>query len=328
MKSMRVLVVGGAGYVGSQLVTMMVNRGIPTRVLDTFWFGDKVLKNIHSLEVVKGDIRNLNSVRQALFGIDTVIHLACISNDPSFDLNPDLGKSVNLDSFLPFLRECKNFGVRKFLYASSSSVYGIKQEPFVTEELTLEPLTDYSKYKAECEEILLNEDLGQMIKCIVRPATVCGYSPRQRFDLVVNILTASALTNGTITVMGGGQYRPNLHIDDMAECYISLLSSEDVKINNQVFNVGGDNLTLDQIALNVRDVLGKDIPIQVKQTDDMRSYRIESRKIKHAIGFMPKKSVRDAISDLVISFHANKFDDDLFGANYINIKKMQQLQLG
>ena len=328
MKSMRVLVVGGAGYVGSQLVTMMVNRGIPTRVLDTFWFGDKVLKNIHSLEVVKGDIRNLNSVRQALFGIDTVIHLACISNDPSFDLNPDLGKSVNLASFLPFLRECKNFGVRKFLYASSSSVYGIKQEPFVTEELTLEPLTDYSKYKAECEEILLNEDLGQMIKCIVRPATVCGYSPRQRFDLVVNILTASALTNGTITVMGGGQYRPNLHIDDMAECYISLLSSEDVKINNQVFNVGGDNLTLDQIALNVRDVLGKDIPIQVKQTDDMRSYRIESRKIKHAIGFMPKKSVRDAISDLVISFHANKFDDDLFGANYINIKKMQQLQLG
>lgn len=328
MKSKRVLVVGGAGYVGSQLVKRMVIEGIPTRVLDTFWFGDHVLKEIQPLEVVKGDVRNSDSVRVALREISTVIHLACISNDPSFDLNPSLGKSVNLDSFLPFLKACQKAGVSKFIYASSSSVYGIKQEPLVTEELSLEPLTDYSRYKAECEKILLNENLNQMVKCVVRPATVCGYSPRQRFDLVVNILTASALTRGAITVMGGSQYRPNLHIDDMAESYISLLNAEESKIDNQIFNIGGGNLTLSEIAQNVKDVIGKELPIKVRETDDLRSYRIESRKIKDAIGFEPKRSVRNAIDDIVKNFKDKKFGDDLFGSDYINIKKMQDLRLG
>lgn len=328
MKLKRVLVVGGAGYVGSQLVKKMVIAGIPTRVLDTFWFGDHVLNEIQPLEVVKGDVRNSDSVRVALREISTVIHLACISNDPSFDLNPSLGKSVNLDSFLPFLKECQKAGVSKFIYASSSSVYGIKQEPLVTEELSLEPLTDYSRYKAECEKILLNENLNQMIRCVVRPATVCGYSPRQRFDLVVNILTASALTRGAITVMGGSQYRPNLHIDDMAESYISLLNAEESKIENQIFNIGGGNLTLSEIAQNVKDVIGKELPIKVKETDDLRSYRIESRKIKDAIGFEPKRSVHNAIEDIVKNFKDKKFGDDLFGSDYINIKKMQDLRLG
>jgi len=328
MKSRRVLVVGGAGYVGAQLVKRMVGEGIPTRVLDTFWFGDHVLSEIKPLEVVKGDVRHADSVRVALREIDTVIHLACISNDPSFDLNPSLGKSVNLDSFLPFLKECQNAGVSKFIYASSSSVYGIKQEPLVTEELSLEPLTDYSKYKAECENILLNENLRNMVRCVVRPATVCGYSPRQRFDLVVNILTASALTQGAITVMGGSQYRPNLHIDDMAESYISLLRAEGGKIDNQIFNIGSDNLTLSEIAQNVKDVVGRELPINVKETNDLRSYRIESRKIKDFIGFEPKRSVRNAIEDIVNNFEANKFGNNLFGSDYINIKKMQDLQLG
>ena len=328
MNSRRVLVVGGAGYVGSQLVKKMVAEGIPTRVLDTFWFGDHVLSDIHPLEFIKGDVRDLDSVRQSLIGVDTVIHLACISNDPSFDLNPSLGKSVNLDSFLPFLLECKKFGVRKIIYASSSSVYGIKQEKQVTEELILEPLTDYSKYKAECERILLNEDLGDMVKCIVRPATICGFSPRQRFDLVVNILTASALTRGYIMVMGGDQYRPNLHIDDMVDCYIALLSSRDSEINYQVFNVGGDNLTLNQIAQNVRNVINTDLPIELKDTDDFRSYRIDSTKIKDCIGFSPRRTVQDAVTDLVQKYHANAYDDNLFGSSYINIKKMHELSLG
>ena len=328
MELKRVLVVGGAGYVGAQLVKAMVNEGIPTRVLDTFWFGNNILKEIWPLEIIKGDVRNLNAIREALRGIDCVIHLACISNDPSFDLNPGLGKSVNLDSFLPFLKECHKFGVRKFIYASSSSVYGIKQEPLVTEDLTLEPLTDYSKYKAECEEILLNENLNQMVRCVVRPATICGYSPRQRFDLVVNILTASALTQGAITVMGGGQYRPNLHIDDMVDSYISLLNADEKKIDSQIFNVGGDNLTLSEIANRVREVVDHDLPIQVKETNDLRSYRVESSKIRNAIGFKPKRSVGDAIEDILKAFTAKKFGDDLFGSDYINIKKMQDLQLG
>jgi len=194
--------------------------------------------------------------------------------------------------------------------------------------LSLEPLTDYSRYKAECEKIIFNENLNHMVRCVVRPATVCGYSPRQRFDLVVNILTASALTHGAITVMGGSQYRPNLHIDDMAESYISLLNAQESKIDNQIFNIGSDNLTLSEIAQNVKDVIGKELPIKVKDTDDLRSYRIESRKIKDAIGFEPKRSVRNAIEDIVKNFKDNKFGDNLFGSDYMNIKKMQDLQLG
>jgi nucleoside-diphosphate-sugar epimerase len=328
MTSKRVLVVGGAGYVGSQLVKRMVEQDIPTRVLDTFWFGEHTLREIHPLEILKGDMRDLSVVREALSGVDTVIHLACISNDPSFDLNPSLGKSVNLDSFLPFLNECQLVGVRRFIYASSSSVYGIKREPSVTEDLTLEPLTDYSRYKAECERILLEGFSDRLVACVVRPATVCGFSSRQRFDLVVNILTASALTRGAITLMGGSQYRPNLHIEDMVDCYLSLLSSEDKKIRNQIFNVGGDNLQLSQIAESVREVVSRNIPINVTETDDLRSYRIESGKIEKVIGFVPKRSVRDAIEDLVNKFKANKFNKDLFGSDYINIKKMQELNLG
>ena len=213
----RVMVTGGAGYVGSNLVPKLLAAGYQAAVLDLYIYGD-VFSNLASnpnLTEVKGDLRNPADVQRALAGCDAVIHLACISNDPSFDLNPDLGRSINYDCFRPLVKASKDAGVKRFIYASSSSVYGIKSDSNVTEDLPLEPLTDYSKYKAMCEEVLDQEREPGFVAVTLRPATVCGYAPRLRLDLTVNILTSHAINNGRITVFGGEQLRPNLHVEDM-----------------------------------------------------------------------------------------------------------------
>ena len=296
--------------------------------VDTYWYGKDVLEPISgkSLQIEKLDIRNESALSVVMNNVTDVIHLACISNDPSFDLNPELGKSINLDAFEPLVQAALNAGVRRFIYASSSSVYGVKAEERVTEELPLEPLTDYSKYKAICEEILFSYQSNDFLCTVLRPATVCGWSPRQRFDLSVNILTNHAVNNGQIKVFGGSQYRPNIHIEDMVDAYLVTLESSASLVNGKIFNVGVDNLSLNQIADEVSVYTGV-TNIVHEETDDLRSYRIDSRKICEELGFRFKRNVGRAVSDLVDAFAKNKFVDSMNNPLYFNIKRMKELEV-
>lgn len=330
MSIKKVLVIGGGGYVGSQLVIRLLSLDYKVTVFDTFWFGSEHLQpySRYGLNIVTGDIRNLARLKENISDQDAVIHLACISNDPSFDLNPKLGKSINLDPFLPLVQAAKKTNLKRFIYASTSSVYGVKQEDRVTELLPLEPLTDYSKYKSECESILLNEVDDEFTTSILRPATVCGYSIRQRFDLSVNILTANAVINKKIIVFGGTQFRPNLHITDMVDAYIMMLEKPDLLIHREIFNVGGENLSMSNIANIVKDQMDTDVVIEHTHTDDLRSYRIDSAKINEVIGFAPKKGVKDAVIEIKKAFLAGLYDKPYNDAKYINISKMKDLKLG
>ena len=229
----------------------------------------------------------------ALDGCDAVIHLACISNDPSFDLNPDLGKSINYDCFRPLVKAAKDAGVKRFIYASSSSVYGIKDDLNVTEDLPLEPLTDYSKFKAMCEDVLEEEREPGFVAVTLRPATVCGYAPRLRLDLTVNILTNLAVNNGRITVFGGDQLRPNLHVEDMTDLYLLLLEAPDAAVDGKIWNAGYHNLKVREIAEMVREQVGDNVEIVVTPTDDHRSYHVSSEQASIANSASPR-SVRSA----------------------------------
>lgn len=296
--------------------------------VDTYWYGREVLDSIpnEALRIKELDIRDVTALTEAMHEVTDVIHLACISNDPSFDLNPELGKSINLDAFEPLVQVARNSGVRRFIYASSSSVYGVKGEERVTEDLSLEPLTDYSKFKAICEEILLNYQSNDFLCTVLRPATVCGWSPRQRFDLSVNILTNHAINNGKIKVFGGSQYRPNIHIEDMVDAYLLTLKSSDKSVNGKIFNVGADNLSLDQIANEVSGYTGV-TNIVHEPTDDLRSYRIDSKKICEELGFEFKRNVGKAVSDLVNAFKEDKFTDSMNNPLYFNIRRMKELNV-
>jgi nucleoside-diphosphate-sugar epimerase len=325
----RVLVTGGAGYVGSNLVPKLLDAGYEVSVLDLYIYGD-VFAGVTSdpnLSQIKGDLRNAEDVRKALAGCDAVIHLACISNDPSFDLNPELGKSINFDCFRPLVKASKDAGVKRFIYASSSSVYGIKNDMDVTEELPLVPLTDYSKYKAMCEEVLEEERESGFVAVTLRPATVCGYAPRLRLDLTVNILTNHAINNGRITVFGGDQLRPNIHVEDMTDLYVTLLEQPDAAISGKTWNAGYHNLKVRAIADMVREEVGHNIDIVVTPTDDHRSYHVSSEKIRRDIGFVAGRSVKDAIADLKGAFFAGKVPNSMTDDRYYNIKRMQALRL-
>jgi nucleoside-diphosphate-sugar epimerase len=328
--SKKIFVTGGAGYVGSVLVPQLLAKGHRVKVLDLYMFGERVLdvvKDYPGLVQVKGDLRDRGLLEREIPGYDTVIHLACISNDPSFELDPDLGKSINYDAFLDLVDVSKRAGVKNFIYASSSSVYGIKETPEVTEDLSLEPLTDYSKYKALCEPVLLNAADSHFIVTIVRPSTVCGYSPRLRLDLTVNILTNSAVNKGIITVFGGEQMRPNLHIQDMCDAYLFLLEQPDEKIQKKIYNIGYHNYRVKEIAEIVRKVVNPNLPIEVTPSDDIRSYHVSSRKIKEELGFEAKHTVEEAVQDLKSAFAGGKIPNPLTDIRYVNIKTMQAIRL-
>ncbi|MFN8543863.1 MAG: NAD-dependent epimerase/dehydratase family protein [Candidatus Binatia bacterium] len=321
-----VLVTGGAGYVGAVLVPKLLAAGHRVRVLDLYLYGDDVLDAVRDhpgLVQVKGDIRDRALLERVVPGCDAVIHLACISNDPSFELNPTLGRSINFDAFPALVDVCRDRGVRRFVYASSSSVYGVKAEAEVTEDLPLEPLTDYSRYKALCEDILLAKRAPGFTAVIFRPATVCGYSPRLRLDLSVNILTTQAFHRGRITVFGGDQTRPNIHIEDVTDLYVRALEWPDAAVDGRVFNAGYQNLRVREIADLVREVLGPEVTIETTPTDDHRSYRISSARIRDALGFVPRRTVEDAVRDLAAAFHARRVPDALTDDRYYNIRRMQ-----
>ena len=256
---MNILITGGAGYVGSRLVPKLLELNHSVTVLDLMMYGEDVLDDNIKLKKVKGDIRNKPLLEDIMPGHDVVIHLACISNDPSFELNPTLGKSINLDAFEPLVKVSKENKINRFIYASSSSVYGIKAEKNVTEDMKLEPLTDYSKFKGDCERILNSYKSEDFITTTIRPSKVCGYARRQRLDLVVNILTNHAYHNREIKVFGGDQLRPNVHIDDMIDSYLAILAAPTKKINGQIFNVGFRNQSVNELADDVKTVIGDDI---------------------------------------------------------------------
>ena len=237
-----------------------------------------------------------------------------------------MGKSINYDSFYPLIKACKN-KINKFIYASSSSVYGIKDEKSVTEDLSLEPLTDYSKFKALCEDILLNESGNKFCSTVLRPATVCGYSQRTRLDVIVNILTNNGYNRRKIVINGGKQKRPNIHIQDMVNAYLNVIDQPNEVTKDQIFNVGFENYTLDEIGSLVQKSLGEDIIVEHKDTDDERSYHISSDKISRILNFKPLFSIEKAINDLKEAFDKKLLKDSFNDPRYFNIKMMQKINL-
>jgi len=323
----KILVIGGAGYVGSSLVPLLLENNYEVTVFDLLIYGNNLPKNNNKFNLVKGDIRDIALLKRFIINFDQVIHLACISNDPSFELNPILGKDINLDCFEPLVKICKDNGVKKFIYASSSSVYGVKSEKDVNENSSLEPLTDYSKFKVKCEEILLKYSSNFFSTVILRPATVCGYSPRQRLDLVVNILLTQAYINNKVVVYGGDQLRPNIHILDMIRAYLLILKIDSKKINNKIFNIGFENHSVKNLANMAKEIVGDNVAIEFRKSDDNRSYHISSKRIKEELGFFNKKTIKDAMIDLKNAFDKKIIKNPLSDEFYYNIKRMQSIKL-
>jgi len=327
MQFEKIFVTGGAGYVGAVLVPRLLDEGYRVTVLDLMIYGENRLPEHPQLKIIKGDIRDKELLEKVIPDHQAVIHLACISNDPSFELNPNLGKSINLDAFRPLVAISGKLGVARFIYASSSSVYGIKEEKDVHEDMTLEPLTDYSRFKADCERILLEYEKPDFTVVTIRPATVCGYSPRQRLDVVVNILTNLAYHNREITVFGGDQLRPNIHIRDMVECYLTLLNAPREQVASKTYNVGYENQPVRELAETVRGVVGEDVRLITTPTDDNRSYHISSQKILEELEFAARHTIRDAVSDLLKAFEQGQLPNSLEDEIYFNIRRMQSLSL-
>ena len=324
MNKKTILVLGGGGYVGCNLVRKLLKKNYQVIVYDLFLYKEDIfidLLNNENLKLIKGDIRDLIKLETFLENSDIVIHLACISNDPSYELNPNLGKDINFDCFPKLITKIKKFNIKQFIYASSSSVYGVKEEDSVTEDLKPEPITDYSKFKLECEKILLNED-ANFKKTVIRPATVCGYSERQRLDVIVNILTNHAYFNKKIIIHGGDQLRPNIHIDDMSESYLEVIKNADAS-NNEIFNVGDENHSVNKLAEMVNSSCPEAKLIREKVVDQ-RSYKISSDKIFNKIGFKTKKTISDAINDLVKAFETKKLVNTFEDDGYYNIKIIKQ----
>ena len=329
-RATQVLVTGGAGYVGAMLVPKLLDEGYRVRVLDLYMYGGDVLgavKDNANLEQVRGDIRDRGLLERVLADVDAVIHLACISNDPSFELDPELGRSINYDCFPALVDVAKDSGVRRFVYASTSSVYGLRDEENVTEDLPLRPLTDYSKYKALCEEVLDSKREPGFTALSLRPATVCGYSPRLRLDLTVNILTNHAVNNRKILVFGGRQKRPNINIDDVTDLYVRSLEWPDEAVDGRVFNAGYENHSVTEIAELVRGQVGNDVDIETVKTDDLRSYHISSEAIKRELGFEPRRTIEDAVNGLVEAFGSGKIPNPMTDDRYHNLKVMQAIDL-
>ena len=328
MKFKKIFVTGGAGYVGSALIPRLLELGHEVVSYDLYIYGN-VLKADPKLKEIKGDIRDKKKLVDSSKDCDAFIHLACISNDPSFDLNPELGRSINFDAFKNVIEAVKHNKTKRLIVASSTSQYGIKPEGMdVTEETEAEPITDYAKFKIECEKLLLDSDVGHTEYVFARPATLCGYSPRLRLDLSVNILTINALVNKKIKVFGGSQMRPTLNMKDMVRFYETLLLAPGEKIHKQAFNIAYNNMTIMEIAKLVKKILNDDsISIEVTPTDDLRSYHVNTDKIKKVLDFECKFGIDDGIDTIADAFNKGLIKDPMNNPMYYNIKRMKDIQL-
>lgn len=336
---MRVLVTGGAGYVGCRLVPALLDDGHEVVAYDTFWFGDHLppisdysrppgISN-PGLTKIKNDIRNIDRFREAVQGCDVVLHLACVSNDPSFELDESLSRTINYEAFEPLVVVAKEAGVRRFIYCSTSSVYGVSDAPSVTEEHPLVPLTLYNTYKGMCEPLLFKHQAPDFECVVIRPSTICGYSPRQRLDLAVNILTNLAYNTGKIVVHGGQQLRPNLHIEDMVDCYRSLIAAPANQIAGQTFNVGAGNHSITTLAEMVRNEVeayrGEPVEIETQPIQDVRSYQVNSDKISRTLGFRPTRSLGQAVRQLCTAFKTGLIPDPMGRSEYYNVRRMKEV---
>jgi len=333
MKNKSIFITGGAGYCGSRLVPQLIEEGYKVTVYDIMYFGHSFFDKINNnLKIIKGDIRNLTQLESACKNHDIFLHLACISNDTSFSLDEKLSTSINFDAFEPMVLAAKRSGIKRFIYASTSSVYGVSDKPDVKEDHPLVPLTLYNKYKGLCEPLLLKHTDDKFEGVIFRPATVCGYAPRQRFDLSVNILTNHAVNKKKITVFGGKQLRPNLHIQDYCDVIKVFITVPGDKIRNQIFNVGYQNMSINEIASVVKKVVEEEfkefgeIKITTEKSDDIRSYHINSSKIEKILGFKPKRKVESAVKDLCISFRKKLFSNTFENDFYFNVKRLKNIK--
>ncbi|WP_196138484.1 NAD(P)-dependent oxidoreductase [Aliikangiella sp. G2MR2-5] len=296
-----ILVTGGAGYIGSVLCPRLISLGHDVTVLDTMFFGNNFGSELNSnsrFSIVEGDIRNYCLIDQVLRAgkFDRVIHLAAISNDPCSDLDEELTTSVNLEATNNLMHAAKKHGIKRFIYASSASVYGIKDTKDVNETLLLEPITLYAKYKARGEVILNNLIDDQFEGVSVRAATVCGFSPRLRLDLTVNIFTYQAVCEGKVRVFGGSQMRPNIHIQDLVEFYVSLLDAPNV--SGQAYNVSHSNSSVKELAELAVKVTDQEASLEVEESNDNRSYHLSSERAQRELGFFPKFTIEDAIASV------------------------------
>ena len=311
--SSKFIVTGGCGFVGHPLTIALLELGHQVRVIDAMWFSN-YLPDHENLEIIESDVRNLE---ESYFeGVDTVFHLANVANDPCSDLNSKLNWEVNALASMQLVEMAIQRKVRQFVFASSGSVYGVKDEPLVTEELSLVPISDYNKTKMISERVLLSYADKILISCI-RPATVCGYSPRMRLDLSVNMLTMQALTNQKITVFGGNQTRPNIHIKDLVSVYLHTLANPEKTTG--IFNAGFENLSIMEIAERV----ARHVPseIIVSESNDPRSYRLSSQKLLNT-GFVPSSSVDEAILEVIEAFNSGKL---ALEEKCFNVKTMVRL---
>lgn len=320
----RVLVIGGGGYVGSRLVPALLREGFVVEVYDLFWYG-KFLPDDPNLRIIQGDVRDEALLRASVGRADSVIHLACISNDPSFELDSALGKSINYDSFIPLVEMVRESNVRRFVYASSSSVYGVK-EGVVDESRSLEPLTDYSRFKMLCEQVLAERAGPDICWTVIRPATVCGYAPRQRLDVIVNIFVAQAMSLGVLTVFGGEQLRPNIHIDDMVDAYLAVLFAPEDIVNRKTYNVGDLNHSVLTLAGMTKEVLAsvREVELKIQSSTDNRSYHVSSERIKEDLSFIPRRGIEKAMRDLATAIYCGALIDPVNNPLYSNIKTLQE----
>ena len=325
-----VLITGGAGYVGHVLTPRLLQSGYHVTVYDKLFFGCR-LPNDPKLRVVQGDIRDTEKLAPLFEGQDAVLHLACISNDASFELDERLSKTINYDCFEPLVVSAKKAGVKRFVYCSSSSVYGVSNSRDVTEDHPLVPLTLYNKFKGMCEPILWKHKSEDFTCVTIRPATICGYSPRTRLDLSVNILTNHAVNKGVITVFGGLQMRPNLHIEDMVDAYELMLTAPHEKIHGEVFNIGFENHSIADIAVMVQKIVAEEFPkkgkidIVTTPSDDNRSYHVNSDKVFRVLGYRPKRTIADAVRDLARAFRNHLLDDSFENDWYYNVRTMKRI---
>lgn len=326
--SKNVLVTGGSGYTGSKLVAKLLKQKYIVRVLSLFVCGDNLstLKRYHNLSEIKGDIRDRNAIKKSLTGADYVFHLANVPNDVTTGVDPKIIKSINYDATINFIDMCKKSGVKRFIFASSSSVYGNRSEKEVTEKLLPCPITKHSKYKIFCENYLLSKKDDKFEIVIIRPAQVFGYSPGFRMDLSFNKMTIDALIKKKIVINGGEQQRAQIHIDDLTRFYLNCLSYPSIRVNGEIFNISCGNYTIYQLARIIKKTLNdKNIKIETLPQADIRSYRISSKKARRILKFIPQKTFSEAIMDIKRAYFEGKIHDPYTNPRYYSLERLKKI---